>query len=201
MPDHCAMSHIGTAQDLEHRFWDLLYRIKFRPVVVGRFKLDYVLLKNIVAQALYDSIAWPAIAILLQGLFNGEATSAMESIIAAYQPTTMEGRLGSLAVSHTLSLPLPISLAVRRLHLCIGHGSDPIKTEKKTSYFSYLRNWPMIEVPAFSVVTKGYIACIYIVIQRRSRFYEYRSRNDCLFPPSIEALVSQLICSLAYLEC
>jgi hypothetical protein len=24
-----------------------------------------------------------------------------------------------------------ISLAVRRLHLCIGHGSDPIKTEKK----------------------------------------------------------------------
>jgi hypothetical protein len=97
------MSQNGTAQDLEQRFWDLLYRVKFRPIAVGRFKLDYPLLKIIVAQALYDSIAWPAVATLLQGLFDGETTPAMESIIAAYQPTTLEGRLRSLAMVNPLT--------------------------------------------------------------------------------------------------
>ncbi|KAI9167796.1 Tripeptidyl aminopeptidase [Paramyrothecium foliicola] len=103
MPHNCPMSRNSNAQDLEQKFWDLLYRVKFRPIAVGRFRLDYPLLKLIVSQALFDSIAWPPVATLLQGLFDGEVSPAMETIIAAYQPTTLEGRLGSLIPVNPLS--------------------------------------------------------------------------------------------------
>ncbi|KAH7324345.1 peptidase S33, tripeptidyl-peptidase [Stachybotrys elegans] len=91
LPENCALAQDGvSAEILEEQFWDLLYRLKYEPVVVGRFKVDYVLLKAVVSQSLYDSAAWPATALLLRGLFNGEATSDMESIIAAFYPITIE---------------------------------------------------------------------------------------------------------------
>ncbi|KFA46167.1 hypothetical protein S40293_03790 [Stachybotrys chartarum IBT 40293] len=102
-PENCALSQQGVgAEELEQQFWNLLWQIKYEPIIVGPFTVDYDLMKLVVASCLYDSSTWPALALLLQGLFTGQSNEAMERVLSAFYPTTYEGTVEAVRLSPPL---------------------------------------------------------------------------------------------------
>lgn len=102
-PANCALSQQGVgAEELEQQFWNLLWQIKYEPIIVGPFTVDYDLMKLVVASCLYDSSTWPALALLLQGLFTGQSNESMETVLSAFYPITYEGTIDAVRLSPPL---------------------------------------------------------------------------------------------------
>lgn len=102
-PENCALAaEDATPESLERQFYELLARVRSQPIIVGRFKLTYDMLKQIAAAALYETVFWPPLSVLLQGLFQGEATPSMEKVIASIWPTTMEATLAQYKIVSAL---------------------------------------------------------------------------------------------------
>ncbi|KAL8833591.1 MAG: hypothetical protein Q9170_004174 [Blastenia crenularia] len=78
-PDMCALATNGsTADELKVQFYDLLYSVKFKPVVVNASNnlVDYSLLKRAVQTAMYSPSIWPTLALGLHGLLTSNMTEA-----------------------------------------------------------------------------------------------------------------------------
>ncbi|KAH8807550.1 TAP-like protein-domain-containing protein [Xylogone sp. PMI_703] len=74
-PNNCALARKNaTAADLERRFYDFLFDLKYNPLVYGSTVVDYSSVKNVIVGSIYSPSAWPALALSLDGLYKGNAT-------------------------------------------------------------------------------------------------------------------------------
>ncbi|KAI0382532.1 alpha/beta-hydrolase [Hypomontagnella monticulosa] len=72
--EKCALAqgNSKTAAELEQEIWDLLDDLKFHPISVRNFLIDYATVKGLITQALYDSASWPALVQTLSYVVNGQ---------------------------------------------------------------------------------------------------------------------------------
>ncbi|KAL2846917.1 TAP-like protein-domain-containing protein [Aspergillus pseudoustus] len=72
--ERCSLTSLNqTAAELEKSVWDLIDTIKFNPLSLGDFILDYSELKGAIAAAFYTADAWPNLADQLTVLLSGTA--------------------------------------------------------------------------------------------------------------------------------
>ncbi|KAL8938442.1 MAG: hypothetical protein Q9216_003892 [Gyalolechia sp. 2 TL-2023] len=79
-PEVCDLAQdAGTAEELRAKFYDLLFALKYEPVVAGTGEFaqvfDYVTLKTAVQYAMYAPPTWPMLATGLHGLMTGNETA------------------------------------------------------------------------------------------------------------------------------
>jgi hypothetical protein len=80
-PDRCILARRNkTAIELEQAVWSLIDTIKFRPIPIGNFKLDYSTLKAIIVDSLYSTFSWPRLTLLLDLLLAGNINDALPVI-------------------------------------------------------------------------------------------------------------------------
>ncbi|KAI1476079.1 alpha/beta-hydrolase [Daldinia eschscholtzii] len=77
-----------TAAELEQTIWDLLETVKYRPIALKTFILDYASVKSLLVQALYDSSLWPLLARVLNAILT-EQYDLVNDIFEALMPTTV----------------------------------------------------------------------------------------------------------------
>lgn len=81
-PDRCDMvQDAATAEKLKAKFYDLLYALKYEPIVAGSGEnslvFNYLTLKTAVQFAMYGPTTWPQLAIGLHGLLTGNETAIL----------------------------------------------------------------------------------------------------------------------------
>ncbi|KAG4222370.1 hypothetical protein PC116_g29156, partial [Phytophthora cactorum] len=76
-----------TAAELEQTIWDLLETVKYRPIALKTFILDYNNVKSLLVQALYDNSLWPLLARVLNAILT-EQYDLVNDIYEALMPTT-----------------------------------------------------------------------------------------------------------------
>ncbi|KAI1377912.1 alpha/beta-hydrolase [Hypoxylon crocopeplum] len=88
--DNCALARGNnkTAAELEQAVWDLLDTVKFNPIPVGSFLVDYVNLKALFVNLLYDSSGWPGLAVILNLIFTGQ-TDVLVDVVDALGVTNV----------------------------------------------------------------------------------------------------------------
>ena len=90
-PQNCVLAQPNvTAAQLEQATWDLIETLKYRPLALGNFLLDYATIKGTIQEALYNTGTWPELmgflALLLTG--NIEALKAALGNTPLSTPTT-----------------------------------------------------------------------------------------------------------------
>ncbi|KAI8964159.1 alpha/beta-hydrolase [Daldinia sp. FL1419] len=70
--DKCALAkgNNKTGAELEQAAWDLLDRVKYNPIPIKSYLIDYANLKTFLMQALYSNDIWPAVASVLNAIFT-----------------------------------------------------------------------------------------------------------------------------------
>ncbi|KEY73904.1 hypothetical protein S7711_06110 [Stachybotrys chartarum IBT 7711] len=104
-PDNCALvvSNVTntTAEDLEHRVWDLIYHIRFNPIAFDGRLIDYQFLKFGILSSLYNQASFPALAAGFAALLAGDLAGFVrvwDPIIADF-PGTANEQLAAIACS------------------------------------------------------------------------------------------------------
>lgn len=67
-----AQGNNKTAAQLEQDVWNLLDTLKFHPVSIRNFLIDYSTVKGLLTQSLYDSAGWPALTLILNYVLTGQ---------------------------------------------------------------------------------------------------------------------------------
>lgn len=72
--EKCALAQGNnkTAAQLEQDVWNLLDTLKFHPVSIRNFLIDYSTVKGLLTQSLYDSAGWPALTLILNYVLTGQ---------------------------------------------------------------------------------------------------------------------------------
>jgi hypothetical protein len=79
-PNQCVLARGNvTAAELEQVVWDLADIIKYHPIVLGNFMLDYTTIKGVIVANLYSTFGWPQLTTLLDMLL---LTSNAENALA-----------------------------------------------------------------------------------------------------------------------
>jgi hypothetical protein len=79
-----------TAAELEKFVWDLINTVKYHPIPMGSFMLDYTGLKAIIVQSLYSTALWPRLTSLLDNLLKGNIDDALAELESYPVPTEEE---------------------------------------------------------------------------------------------------------------
>lgn len=87
-PQNCALAASNvTAAQLEDAVWDFIETIKYKPIALGTFLLDYTFVKQTIQHALYGTNSWPALTAvfgaLLLGNTEGLATTTPPTGVSA----------------------------------------------------------------------------------------------------------------------
>lgn len=78
VPDLCPLARENsTAAELEQSIWDLIDTVKYHPIALGSFMLDYNILKALIVQTMYTTFYWPALTALLDMLLIGNTQGAL----------------------------------------------------------------------------------------------------------------------------
>jgi len=76
---NCALAREGaTFEQLRETVYDLLYKLKYDPVPLGGFVIDYAIAKAGIVNAMYSPTRWPALARVINGLLTGNVTAVAE---------------------------------------------------------------------------------------------------------------------------
>ncbi|KAI9372626.1 hypothetical protein BJX61DRAFT_506625 [Aspergillus egyptiacus] len=82
-PELCSLAaHNRTADELEAAAYELLDLVKYEPIPVGPFVLDYAAIKAFYAQSLYSSRSWALVINLVDILMFG-TEGPLEALLAA----------------------------------------------------------------------------------------------------------------------
>ena len=81
--DKCALAKDGTtADELSRKVYELIYTLKYNPIVAGSDTsvdiIDYGIIKTAIKESLYNTKLWPGLASALHGLLAGNLTAALE---------------------------------------------------------------------------------------------------------------------------
>ncbi|KAI1653441.1 alpha/beta-hydrolase [Daldinia decipiens] len=87
--ENCALAkgNNKTAAELEQAVWDLLDAVKYNPVPLKSFLIDYTNVKSFLVQGLYDSSSWPGITSILNAVMT-EQYDVVNNAFEALMPTT-----------------------------------------------------------------------------------------------------------------
>lgn len=87
--ENCALAKGSnkTAAELEQAVWDLLDAVKYNPIPLRSFILDYTSVKSLLVQGLYDSSSWPGITSILNAIMT-EQYDVVNNAFEALMPTT-----------------------------------------------------------------------------------------------------------------
>ena len=81
-PDLCLLARENaTAVELEQSVWDLMDTVKYNPIALGSFMLDYNSLKAIIIQSMYTTFYWPALTAFLDMLLTGNTQGALAAAL------------------------------------------------------------------------------------------------------------------------
>lgn len=81
-PDLCSLARENsTAAELEQSVWDLIDTVKYHPIALGSFMLDYNTLKAIIVLSMYTTFYWPALTTLLDMLLTGNTQGALAAAL------------------------------------------------------------------------------------------------------------------------
>ncbi|KAI1453717.1 alpha/beta-hydrolase [Annulohypoxylon moriforme] len=82
--ENCALGkgNNKTAAELEQAVWDLLDTVKFQPIALRNYKLDYSTVKGIIQKALYKGAQWPGLAEWLNYIFTGQLDLVQDTVDA-----------------------------------------------------------------------------------------------------------------------
>lgn len=95
-PQNCVLAQPNiTAAQLEQATWDLIETIKYRPIAVGNFLLDYTTIKGTIQEALYGTGRWPELTGFLALLLTGNS----EALKAAFGNTPLIMPTAAMAAS------------------------------------------------------------------------------------------------------
>jgi TAP-like protein len=69
-----------TAAELEQAVWNLIDIVKYHPIALGDFMLDYTTLKSVIVTNLYSTFGWPQLTTLLDMLLTGNTEDALAAL-------------------------------------------------------------------------------------------------------------------------
>ncbi|KAL9003299.1 MAG: hypothetical protein Q9188_003819 [Gyalolechia gomerana] len=81
-PETCDLAQdADTAEELKAKFYDLLFTLKYEPIVAGSGEsaliFNYATIKSAVQYAMYGPTSWPTLATGLHGLMTGNKTAIL----------------------------------------------------------------------------------------------------------------------------
>ncbi|KAL8940270.1 MAG: hypothetical protein Q9211_002369 [Gyalolechia sp. 1 TL-2023] len=81
-PEACVLAQdAATAEELKAKFYRLLFKLKYEPIVAGSGEsaliFNYVTVKSAVQYAMYGPTSWPLLATGLHGLMTGNETAIL----------------------------------------------------------------------------------------------------------------------------
>ncbi|KAH8666941.1 proteinase [Xylariales sp. PMI_506] len=80
-PERCSLaSRYRNAAELEQAVWALVDDVKFNPIAMGTYLLDYTVIKALLVQNLYSTYGWPRLTMILEMLLTGEIQDAPAAI-------------------------------------------------------------------------------------------------------------------------
>ncbi|KAM0275098.1 hypothetical protein ACHAQH_007578 [Verticillium albo-atrum] len=83
-PDKCPLTTSfpnATALDLEKMTYDLIESLKYRPIPILNFIIDYELIQGVISESLYDPATWPFLTTAFNALLTGNLTSLAGALI------------------------------------------------------------------------------------------------------------------------
>jgi hypothetical protein len=81
VPDNCALARRGvTATELEQSIWSLINTVKYHPIPMGSFLLDYTVPKAIIVRIIYSTYLWLSLTSFLDNLFQGNLSSVLTQL-------------------------------------------------------------------------------------------------------------------------
>ncbi|CAG8954495.1 hypothetical protein HYFRA_00004408 [Hymenoscyphus fraxineus] len=87
-PQNCVLAQGNTtAAQLEQAAWDLIERIKQRPIALGTILLDYTAIKNIIQADLYNTGTWPELASMMALLLTNNL-EVLTALLASSPPVS-----------------------------------------------------------------------------------------------------------------
>ncbi|KAI1768487.1 alpha/beta-hydrolase [Hypoxylon sp. FL1150] len=83
--EYCALAtgNNKTGPELEQETWDLLDTVKYHPLVVGNYLLDYAAVKNYLVEQLYAPSGWSEGAAFMQLVLTGQLDTITELLGAS----------------------------------------------------------------------------------------------------------------------
>ncbi|OBT66462.1 hypothetical protein VE03_03590 [Pseudogymnoascus sp. 23342-1-I1] len=76
-PERCSLARrYSNAAELEQAVWTLIDAVKYNPIPMGSFLLDYTILKATIVGNLYSTYGWPQLTALLDMLLMGNIKEA-----------------------------------------------------------------------------------------------------------------------------
>ncbi|KJZ75311.1 hypothetical protein HIM_05237 [Hirsutella minnesotensis 3608] len=124
-PGICSLARPGkSAADLERSVWELLERLRTRPVAVGTLVFDDNVLRNIVAQALYTTTSWKNLTDIIDMLMtdNVNERAILETVGG---PSLVSVDDLQATVNKTMAVPM----ALAGIH-CLDRAARPGTYEK-----------------------------------------------------------------------
>lgn len=122
--ENCALGkgNNKTAAELEQAVWNMLDTVKYHPIPLGSFIVDYSALKTLIVNAIYSSALWPGLATMLNDLLTGnlnELAQLIEAISPSTTPTVFE------------------QLATQQALLGIQCGDNMVRTDTFADFVPY----------------------------------------------------------------
>ncbi|KAB2575811.1 Tripeptidyl aminopeptidase [Lasiodiplodia theobromae] len=96
--ERCPLSHLNrTADDLEKATYELIEKVKYRPLPYQGKLIDYTFVRNVIFLGITSVAQWPAVATFLDALFTGnmaELDAPLQTLSATEDPVFTENRFG-----------------------------------------------------------------------------------------------------------
>ncbi|CAJ2501000.1 Uu.00g038530.m01.CDS01 [Anthostomella pinea] len=170
-PSNCALAtgNNATAADLEHAVWDLVDTLKYRPLALGSYIVDYSVLKGLLQASLYDSAGWPQLATWLNLLITKQY-AVLEDLLTAAFPTDESTVLASLRTVE----------ALRGIHC----GDNDVRTEGLEGMMSVVERLYRTSRVMGDAAIGNYFACAQWRIEPRERYtgtFDIKTKNPVLF--------------------
>ncbi|KAF4545229.1 NEDD8 activating enzyme protein [Lasiodiplodia theobromae] len=89
--------HYQTADDLEKATYELIEKVKYRPLPYQGKLIDYTFVRNVIFLGITSVAQWPAVATFLDALFTGnmaELDAPLQTLSATEDPVFTENRFG-----------------------------------------------------------------------------------------------------------
>ncbi|KAI1210263.1 alpha/beta-hydrolase [Annulohypoxylon truncatum] len=181
--ENCALAkgNNKTADELEQAVWDLLDTVKYNPIALRSYKVDYSTLKGIIVQDLYDSAQWPGLAVLLNYIFT-EQFDVLQDMLDALNATQITDIFATIQQ--------PLSLAG------IHCSDNMVRTEKFEDFLPAVQHMYNTSRIIGDALVNLYSSCAQWKIEPKERYtgdFNVKTKNPVLFIGNSDDALTPLV--------